>query len=438
MLSVGCTCSLFPTHRNPQRVSKYEPYRDRLNLDGINFPVTFVDIPTFERQNNLSINVYELTNGEDESTSLVFPMYQTTNKKSAKTVNLLLLRDGDNAHYCWIKSLDRLLSRNRSHNGRKFICSYCLQPCYSQARLEAHEADCANEEGQTVQLPDEEERDLKFRNTHRMLRQPLVLYADFESLLEQMATCQPNPASSYVQKTNLHTPCGASLFEVSQCCDESTRQFNQLLNYRGPDCVEQFLEAVIDRFIEHQKAIDASQGPPNVDPAEAQRLRCEAKCCNICKEAIRHCDACIIAIVKARRDNLPPPSLCTGCSKVLAIDHCHFCGKIRGVAHIGCNINYRLNRNMVVGIHNLRRYDSHLIFQKIGQIVRAKGLELGCIPKGLEDYLMFSVIFPRTHAKALPIRINFIDTCQFLACPLATLVSNLAKEGPDFFSWNAT
>ena len=43
-------------------------------------------------------------------------------------------------------------------------------------------------------------------------------------------------------------------------------------------------------------------------------------------------------------------------------DHCHLTGKFRGTAHWSCNINFPLTKKIPVLFHNLRGYDSHLIF----------------------------------------------------------------------------
>ena len=66
-------------------------------------------------------------------------------------------------------------------------------------------------------------------------------------------------------------------------------------------------------------------------------------------------------------------------------DHCHVTGKFRGAAHWSCNINLQLIKKVPVIFHNLRGYDSHLIFRELNKF----DVETDVIPNGLEKYMAF-------------------------------------------------
>ena len=66
-------------------------------------------------------------------------------------------------------------------------------------------------------------------------------------------------------------------------------------------------------------------------------------------------------------------------------DHCHVTGKSRGAAHQNCNVNLKLTKKVPVIFHNLRGYDSHLIFNELDKF----DVKIKVIPNGLEKYMAF-------------------------------------------------
>ena len=68
-------------------------------------------------------------------------------------------------------------------------------------------------------------------------------------------------------------------------------------------------------------------------------------------------------------------------------DHCHITGKDRHAAHWSCNLNLKLTKNVPVIFHNLKGYDSNLIFSEIGKL----DVKPDVIPKGLEKYMTFTI-----------------------------------------------
>ena len=65
--------------------------------------------------------------------------------------------------------------------------------------------------------------------------------------------------------------------------------------------------------------------------------------------------------------------------------HCHVTGKFRGAAHWDCNISFQLTEKVPVIFHNLRGYDSHLIFNELDKF----DVKISVIPNGLEKFVAF-------------------------------------------------
>ena len=95
-------------------------------------------------------------------------------------------------------------------------------------------------------------------------------------------------------------------------------------------------------------------------------------------------------------------------------DHCHITGKFRGAAHWSCNINLKLTKKVPVIFHNLRGYDSHLIFYELKNF----DVKIDVIPNRLEKYM----------ASFLNKNFVFIDSMQFMNSSLEKLIKNLSDD----------
>ena len=94
---------LHPSLHHPERIVHYKPYENELNMTGIGFPVPISKIEKFEKQNKISINVFEYEEGK------VFPLHLAKLCNGHKEVNLLYLSDENGSHCCLIKTLDHFL-----------------------------------------------------------------------------------------------------------------------------------------------------------------------------------------------------------------------------------------------------------------------------------------------------------------------------------------
>ena len=63
-------------------------------------------------------------------------------------------------------------------------------------------------------------------------------------------------------------------------------------------------------------------------------------------------------------------------------DRCHISG---GTAHWSCNINLQLTKKVPVIFHNLRGYDSHIIFCELNKF----DVKIDVITNRLEIYMAF-------------------------------------------------
>ena len=131
--------SLHPASQHPERVFHYQQFEGELNMSGIDYPVKLKNITKFERQNEVSINVFGYEDGK------VFPVRITDGRNElTHHVNLLLISsEHQQSHYVLIKNLSRLLSSQLSnHNGKKWFCDFCIQGFSSEAILLKHVEFC--------------------------------------------------------------------------------------------------------------------------------------------------------------------------------------------------------------------------------------------------------------------------------------------------------
>ena len=103
-------------------------------------------------------------------------------------------------------------------------------------------------------------------------------------------------------------------------------------------------------------------------------------------------------------------------------DHCHYTGKFRGAAHSKCNLNYKVQKEIPIIIHNAT-YDTHFIINQLA--IEFKG-ELNCIGDNMEKYITFSVPIKKEcdNNKTVTYKLKFIDSFRFMPTSLSELVDN--------------
>ena len=82
------------------------------------------DFSKIEEKNNICINVYCYEN------KLVFPIY-VSNQKFKNLMDFLLIIDGDQSHYVYIKDFNRFMFHKTKNKSKKWFFKSCLQ-CFSR------------------------------------------------------------------------------------------------------------------------------------------------------------------------------------------------------------------------------------------------------------------------------------------------------------------
>ena len=106
-----------PSKEHPEWIKKTDrKIAERLDYDGIEFPVQEKDFSTIEVKNNICINVFRYGN------ELVFPVY-VSDKKFEDSIDLLLLIDDEKSHYVYIKDFNRFMFHKIKNGFEKVVYS---------------------------------------------------------------------------------------------------------------------------------------------------------------------------------------------------------------------------------------------------------------------------------------------------------------------------
>ena len=406
------TSAVFPKEKNAERLSKQmREDSEKFDWTGIEFPVSEEFVDKFENQNPYAINVFGYE-------GVVYPL-RISKKNCEQVINLLLIANEETNHFCWIKNMSRLISKQKSnHNGKIHFCYRCLNSFISVKSLDKHKEYCQNNEAVKIEMPmfkDDKGKFLGpkyiyFKNFYKKQRVPFVVYADFECFTEKIDTCQPEDTKSFTNRYQKHRPSGFSY--LIKCFDDNilapklVHYTAESINDNVPQLFIESLEEDIKEIYNRFKILKKMVMTPK-DKIDYKK----ATICHICESGIP-------------REGDDPRF-----KKVR--DHCHLTGKFRGAAHSMCNLKYRLPKFYPVIFHNLSGYDSHLFIKNLG---KSEG-KIDCIPNNEEKYISFSKHIlvdkfknKKGEEKEVVREIRFIDSFKFMATSLDSLVKNLPKE----------
>ena len=342
---------LHPTKKNANRCVHYVQYVMDYDFSDVRGIVQLKSIPTFERKNNISVSVYTLE-------KLVIIPLKVARLKTNKHINLLLFEE----HYYPIRNFNRLCG---NVNWRRYWCDNCLSGFRSKTILAKHQTLCYNNIPQRIDTPSNVK--LEFKDYHKALKLPFIIYADFETLVVERDT-----------RTN-YDPCSFGSIIINWDGDIIDSFF-----YRGLDAAQKFIEYLVVMRPSLQEILDKNLKPLKMTEMILDEMK-EAQKCHICEKYF-----------------------IDGSKKVA--DHDHLTGEFRGAAHNECNLSLRMIRTIPVVFHNFKNFDSHIIVQ------------------GLDHNLVNNVtVIPQSLEKYIAMKIDdftVIDSYAFLASSLDDLSHN--------------
>ena len=321
-------------------------------------------IDRFEKNNsNISVNVF-YHNGS------VKPL-RISEVERQHNIDLLLIEEDGKKHYCLIKNLSRLLSKQVTKDKKpKVFCRRCLNHFPNNEKLEVHKEYCARKKCVKIEMPEIKtdkngeagKPEISFKNWNRLMEVPFVVYADFEAFLVNMDSCEPENRSSFTEKYQKHQPCG----------------FSNKIVY--PEEIEKLMpKSLLKPLVYRAKNADEDVAQMFVDQLEKDIY-------NIYQIFGKQ-----KKMIFTRKDmeEFKKSTQCWICNRLLGEDevrdHCHFTGKFRRGAHSSCNLQFKKPK-FTPFFHNLSGYDSHLFVTKLG---KSEG-DITCIPNNEEKYISFS------------------------------------------------
>ena len=211
-----------------------------LNWKGIEFPFELNQIAKFEKNNpDISVTVCRFKDKKS------IPMNQLKNYGRKHHIDLLLISNEETNHYCLIKNFSRLMNSSKSkHHGKKYYCRNCLLGYSSEEALSKHWSYCKEHSCVRVELP-KEGTFMKFTNIERSMRVPFVIYADFESYIIPINTCDPDEEQSFTKQYQKHIP--SSFCNYIKCFDDTVYK-GKLVTYTAmsetDDVAGKFVESI--------------------------------------------------------------------------------------------------------------------------------------------------------------------------------------------------
>ena len=214
-----------------ERVSNYKKHFHELNQGNIQFPMKIKDMPTFQRLNNLKINVFELS-ANDKTLSLKYVDKNFYDEQ----IDLLLYEN----QYCLITNIYNFCRNNEHYN---HFCRRCLKTYGDQTKLQEHILRCIEQKVCNISYMQPNQK-IKFNDCYMKTDPPMWLASDFECLNDSIND-NDNDNVTDMLFVNKPVAIGYNIVKTPYYENLNLEKDGYIKNF-GEDCVEWFINEMME------------------------------------------------------------------------------------------------------------------------------------------------------------------------------------------------
>ena len=168
--------------KHPQRIPKSKPFVNQYNWKEIDFPSNQKDWKKFESKNKeIALHILYVSHNTEKIRHTYKSKYNLYHENH---VILLVITHGKKWHYLAVKSFPALLIGITSKHEGDFYCLNYFQSNTAENKLKKHKRVCENHNYCCVEIPEQDNKILKYNHGEKYMKVPFIIYA--ESLLEKM------------------------------------------------------------------------------------------------------------------------------------------------------------------------------------------------------------------------------------------------------------
>ena len=365
--------------------------KGHFNMTGFTVPLNVTHIRKvvhqIEKQNSnipISIWLYDLDNSKNkQSIDDLVCLYYSSNRPLAEDnlhYRLILFQQEGNYHFAPIVNFNALFG-SRSH-GNNHFCTICLHNFKSAPALQRHteRGGCKAKDPSKVVLPDEN-NPIKFKEWAKTQWHQYMLIADSESIISNERRHYSQSWSQLLVQVWSEEQTDAEGKTAIEMKSEILKEYNTDFRIIPPNnnavahaiSVQDYLQAT--RSAIERVAIDMYNFQDPAPILEEENMKKHAVQCHICHGEEG----------EFNQQDENGKSIRDSCK---VFDRDHVTGKLRGIAHAGCNRKARRPNFIPVFMQNGPNYDHPQILSMIKQVMHPKD-DLVVIPKSMNHYISF-------------------------------------------------